>query len=99
MDSMTSAILVLCGIFLLAFLVWARARRQILNGAHPDGRVVYQGTDRRLDLERPLVSQRYGLTGKPDYLVETANGLTPVELKSRDSARSRPYAMRVTPLS
>ena len=92
MDPMTSAILALCGVFLLALLGWARARRQILNSGLPDGRVVYQDTDRRRDLERPLVSQRYGLTGKPDYLMETANGLTPVELKSRDSARFGPYA-------
>ncbi len=47
---------------------------------------------RRCDLERPLVSSRYGLVGKPDYLVETANGLIPVELKSRDCPRSGPYA-------
>jgi CRISPR-associated exonuclease Cas4 len=92
MDSMTSAILALCGVFLLALLAWARARRQILKGGLSDGRVVYQDTDRRRDLERPLVSKRYGLTGKPDYLVETANGLTPVEIKSRASARSGPYS-------
>ena len=83
---------VLCGVFLLALLALASARRQILNGGLPDDRVVYQDADQRRDLERPLVSQRHGLTGKPDYLVETANGLTPVELKSRDSAPSGPYA-------
>jgi hypothetical protein len=49
-------------------------------------------TGRRRDLERPFVSSRYGLVGKTDYLVETANGLIPVELKSRDCARSGPYA-------
>lgn len=29
------------------------------------------------------MSFRYGLTGKPDYLVQAAGGLIPVELKSR----------------
>ncbi len=89
---MTSAILFLCMAFLLALLAWARARRQILKGGLPDGRVIYQDTDRRRDVERPLASPRYGLTGKPDYLVQGPNGLIPVELKSRDCPSSGPYA-------
>jgi CRISPR-associated exonuclease Cas4 len=31
------------------------------------------------------------LAGKPDYLVEAANGLIPVELKSRNCPRSGPH--------
>lgn len=30
----------------------------------------------------PIYSARYGLVGKPDYLVETAKGIIPVEVKS-----------------
>ena len=89
---MTSAILVLGGVFLRALFVWVHTRRKILQSGVPDGRIVSQDTDRRRDLERPLVSSDYGLIGKPDYLVKTANGLIPVELKSRDCARSGPYA-------
>ena len=92
MVPMTSAILVLGGVFLLALFVWVRTRRRILRSGVPDGRVVCQDADRRRNLERPLVSPRYGLIGNPDYLVETASGLIPVELKSRDCARSGPYA-------
>ena len=91
MDPMTLTIPVLCTVFLMALLMWARARRHIRQSGVPDGGVVYQDTDRRRNVERALVSPSCGLTGKPDYLVETANGLTPVELKSRDSARSGPY--------
>ena len=89
---MTFTIPILCMVFLMALLMWARARRHIRQSGVPDGRVVCQDADRRRDLERPLVSPRYGLIGNPDYLVETASGLIPVELKSRDSARSGPYA-------
>ena len=32
--------------------------------------------------ERPLVSRRHGLTGRPDYLVRTRKGVVPVEAKS-----------------
>jgi hypothetical protein len=75
-------------VFLLALLIWARARSQIEQSGIPDGRVVYQDTDRRRNIERPLVSRSCGLTGKPDYLVEAATGLIPVELKSRKCPRS-----------
>lgn len=92
MVPVTSAILVLAGVFLLALFVWVHTRRKILQSGVPYGRIVSQDTDRRRDLERPLVSSRYGLIGKPDDLMETANGLIPVELKSRDCARSGPYA-------
>ena len=92
MVPMTSAILVLSGVFLLAVFVWVSTRRKILQSGVPDGRIVSQDTDRRRHLERPLVSSRYGLIGKPDYLVETANMLIPIELKSHDCARAGPYA-------
>jgi CRISPR-associated exonuclease Cas4 len=88
---MTLGIRVLFMVFLLALLVWARARRQILRSGVPVGRVVYQDTDRRRNVERPLVSPICGLTGKPDYLVEAANGLIPVELKSRNCPHSGPH--------
>src|ERR1035437_9313773 len=91
MDPMTIAFAVLCMVFLFALLMWARARRQILQSGVPDGRVVYQDTDRRRTVERALVSPSCGLTGKPDYLVEAANGLIPVELKSRNCPSSGPH--------
>lgn len=77
--------------FVLALLVWAQAGRKIACSGIPEGRLVFQDADRRRALRRPLVSLRYGLTGKPDYLVETTEGLVPVELKSRDSLSSGPY--------
>lgn len=91
MDPMTLAIPVLGAVFLVALLMWGRARRKILRSGIPDGRVVYQDTDRRRNIERPLVSRSCGLTGKPDYLVEAASGLIPVELKSRNCPRPGPH--------
>ena len=91
MDPMTIAFAALGMVFLVALLMWTRARQQIRQSGIPDGRVVYQDTDRRHNVERPLVSPSYGLTGKPDYLVETANGVIPVELKSRNCPRSGPH--------
>ena len=84
--------------FVLALLVWAQAGRKIARSGIPEGRLLFQDADRR-QLYRPLVSLRYGLTGKPDYLVETAEGLVPVEIKSRDSVRARPYASEIAQLT
>ena len=92
MDPMTIAFAVLGMVFLVALLMWARARQQIRQSGIPNGRIVYQDTDRRHNVERPLVSPSCGLTGKPDYLVGAANGLIPVELKSRNCPRSGPHA-------
>ena len=50
--------------------------------------------------ERPLVSQRYGLTGRPDYLVRTDEGIIPVEAKStRCPANGRPYDSHIMQLA
>ena len=39
-----------------------------------------------------LISARYGLSGRPDYLIRVDDGVVPVELKSVRSPRSgRPY--------
>ena len=67
---MTFTIPVLCTVFLMALLMWARARRHIRQSGVPDGRVVYQDTDQRRNVERALVSPDCGLTGKPDYRSE-----------------------------
>jgi CRISPR-associated exonuclease Cas4 len=80
---MTYAIAILALVFVVALLVRANARRRLLKSGILDGRIVYQDTDRRRNVERPLISHRYGLSGKPDYLVDRSNELIPVEVKSR----------------
>lgn len=55
---------------------WARVARSDTNGW------------RRAD--EPLISQRYGVVGKPDYLIETRHGLVPIEVKPGRTARE-PY--------
>jgi CRISPR-associated exonuclease Cas4 len=85
--------------FVLAVLVWARAGRKIARSGIPEGHLIFQDADRRRQLHRPLVSVRYGLAGKPDYLVETTAGLVPVELKSRDFLRAGPYASEIAQLT
>ena len=79
---MTLALLVLSIIFLTIalWLAW-RARRGQQRSGLPQGRLVYADTGRWSAVAQPYFSQRYRLTGKPDYLVDSDHGLVPVEVK------------------
>jgi len=80
-----------------AVLLWLARRLRARSGL-PAGRVVATdvGPWRRLD--RPLFSRRYGLTGRPDYVVADGADLIPVEVKSA-RAPARPYSSHVLQLA
>lgn len=70
-------------ILLVAALITASAALKTrARTALPSGRVVYSDTVREQRLTETLISWRYNLKGRPDYLVETSEGIIPVELKS-----------------
>jgi CRISPR-associated exonuclease Cas4 len=52
--------------------------------------VIYSDTDTRHRGET-LVSHRYRLAGRPDYLTRSRSGLMPIELKSRNCGPKGPY--------
>ncbi|SRR5579885_941894 len=85
-------------LFAIALLVWVRANAHIVQSGIPDGRIILQDTDRNRPLTRPLASRQYGLIGKPDYLIETAEGLIPVEIKSRRCPTAGPHVPDITQL-
>ena len=101
--------------FLLVVALIARtaARRAGRSSGLPAGRLVYSDTGYAVGRvapieknpegvrqERPLVSRRYNLTGRPDYLVRTDEGIIPVEVKStRSPATGRPYDSHVMQLA
>lgn len=65
-----------------AFALWLTARRQRAQTGLPfNARIVYADTGAWKQIERPLFSKRYGLTGKPDYIVEEKGATIPVEVK------------------
>ena len=68
-------ILLATGVLLLGFGLLILSQRLRAQAGLPAGRIVYSDTGTRRDLERPLISRRYGLVGKPDYLLETRRGL------------------------
>lgn len=69
-------LLVLAGVALLI-----HGRRQRITAGLPAGQVVYADTGAWQRCERPLFSPRYGLSGKPDYLVQERGRIAPVEVK------------------
>ena len=77
-------------------LLRARAVRQ--DTGLPQGEVTYADTGAWNRCERPLFSDHYRLTGKPDYLVQSSKGVIPVEVKSSASPR-KPYAAHILQLA
>ena len=75
-----------------------RAKRARHSTGLPQGTVTYVDTGAWDRCERPLFSDRYRLTGRPDYLVRGSQGVIPVELKS-SAAPSKPYAAHVLQLA
>ncbi len=85
--------LVALGFLLVGAGILAVGNRQLRQEIDlPNGRIVYQ--DSRHHEAQTLVSERFGIVGKPDYLIERGRTLIPVELKSR-LAPNRPYQSHI----
>ncbi|NTU83620.1 MAG: CRISPR-associated protein Cas4 [Chloroflexales bacterium] len=79
--------LALLGLALVLLAAAALARRR---SGLPWGRVLAEDVGAGRAPQRPLYARRYGLTGKPDYLLEQGGATIPVEVKP--GRRSpRPY--------
>lgn len=76
--------IVLLALAVLAFLLSLFLRN---HAAVCPGEVVYRDTDD----EHTLVSDRYRLVGRPDYITREKRGLVPVEVKSRACGPRGPY--------
>ncbi len=87
-------LLLIAGVIL--FLV---ARKQREESGVPAGKIIYSDTGRWRRNDRPLFSNRYRLTGKPDYLVRQGREIIPVEVKSTRLRGRRPYASHVMQLA
>lgn len=84
---------ILC--LLLAALSLMAARGARARAGIPQGRIVYSDVGTEQQPSKALVSQRYRLAGKPDYIVSTADGDVPVECKSTRAPARGPYESHV----
>jgi CRISPR-associated exonuclease Cas4 len=89
--------LALLFIVVALLLLWLGTRQRAQAGV-PGGRIIY--TDTRLWgwVEKPLTAADLGLTGKPDYLVQTGGVIVPVEVKS-GRAPTAPYDSHIYQLA
>jgi len=71
---------------LLRLAGWLRS-----DSGLPTGDVVSSDTRAWGVIEAPLVSQRLGLTGRPDYLVRERGNLVPIEVKSAAAPKNGPH--------
>lgn len=104
------AIVILLFVALSSIIV---ARKVANRSGLPKGQLIYSDTgfptgrispaitnEQGVKQERPLVSARYGLTGRPDYLVRTREGIVPVEAKSTKFPQSgRAYDSHIMQLA
>lgn len=100
-------------LLVVAFLALVASGRAAKRSGLPSGQLIYSDTGfavghfapttlntQGVKQERPLVSQRFGLIGRPDYLVRTDEGIIPVEAKStRCPANGRPYNSHIMQLA
>ena len=82
----------LAALLLVAVALWLllTSRRQRSAAGLPPGRIVYADTGAWEGCERPLYSPRFGLSGKPDYLVRERGTVVPIEVKPKREA-GQPY--------
>ncbi len=85
-------VLLLIAIFLLALAWWLRRGTGV-----PWAPLHYDDASAWQRPPCPLVSQRHGVVGKPDYVVQTRHGLIPMEVKPTRTA-SAPYPSDVAQL-
>lgn len=80
-------LLLALAVLIAGLVLWQVGRRAHQATGLPSGEVVYTDTGAWEQVPKPLLSRRYGLVGKPDYLVRVPAGkqmiLVPVEVKSR----------------
>jgi CRISPR-associated exonuclease Cas4 len=97
--TMMWALVIALGVLLaaasLAHFFGVRASRQ---AGLPDGAIVYQDTADSGSMVAALVSHRHGLVGRPDYLIETDQGVVPVELKNSRCPPRGPFDNHVAQL-
>jgi CRISPR-associated exonuclease Cas4 len=75
-------VLIALTLIVLALLLFVLSRRLRKQTGLPQGRVIYSDAGAWQRNDRSLFSAQHQLAGKPDYLVRTAKGIVPVEVKS-----------------
>jgi CRISPR-associated exonuclease Cas4 len=69
-------------LFVLALFLFWHSARQYRESGLPGGRIIYTDTHAWRATPQPLYDSLLGLSGKPDYLIDTGETIIPVEVKT-----------------
>lgn len=94
----TILLLLIAALAAVGVVLLLRAQTLRRESGLPAGRVAYSDTGAWQRCERPLVSRRYRLSGRPDYLVQVEGAIIPVEVKAT-SRPAIPYRAHVMQLA
>ncbi|UCD41583.1 MAG: Dna2/Cas4 domain-containing protein [Chloroflexota bacterium] len=91
--------LYLVGFLLLlgVILYWLSGLQRRSSGL-PAGRIIYSDHSEWGKIETPLYDPTFNLTGKPDYMIESSDGIIPVEVKS-SRLKTAPYDSHIYQLA
>lgn len=90
-------LVVLC--VLIALALWWLSRRIRSDSGLPEGRLIYSDTSTWTRNDQPILSRRYGIVGKPDYLVRDGNQIVPVEIKATRKTPTTPHRSHILQLA
>jgi CRISPR-associated exonuclease Cas4 len=104
---------IFCALIFISLLARILSQRAARRAGLPKGTLLYSDTGipvgriapatvnvEGMKQERPLRSEEFGLTGRPDYLIETKQGIIPVEVKSTlCPPDNRPYDSHIAQLA
>jgi len=82
-----------------AIVLWVLGARLRSATGVSGGVVVFSDTGYERVRGFAMVSQRFGLSGMPDYLIKVPEGVVPVEMKSSKMPRGGPYWNHVMQLA
>lgn len=89
--------IIICFITAIFFL-WLSARQRQRTGL-PGGQIISSDTSQWNAVEKSLYDPGLGLAGKPDYIIEQAGAIIPVEVKSSQDPDRGPYDSHVYQLA
>lgn len=85
-------------LLLIALSLMLLARIKEKKAGLPSGKIIAIDQKGWRSLERPLFSARFGITGKPDYLLEKDRHILPVEVKTGNLPH-QPYPAHIFQLA
>jgi len=86
------------GLIIFALLLLWVSSRQRRNLGLPSGQVIYSDTGQWKKVKQPLYDPKFGLAGKPDYLIQHKGTIIPIEVKSNTKI-DHPYQSHIYQLA